>query len=232
MYDHYDTFKGWDNYFHASNEDRRYFSREFRDFSLAGKRILEIGYGSGALLAWFAEQGAEVAGVEITQRSLEEARQRGLNVYTDIASAQTAERPFDLIVAFDVLEHLSIDAILALLQDVKKALSANGSMLIRVPNGRSPWGLANQYGDLTHITVLSDLRLNQLALETGFRLSFCRDQALVKRSSAKGWFLDLLFHSARRILNLLIGRIFGLGNMPMEANIIALLAPSNDKRSG
>lgn len=232
MYNQYDTFKGWTDYFQFSNEERRYFTKEFKGVSLNGKRVLEIGYGSGAMLAWLAEEGADVSGIEITDHSLEEARQRGFKVYSDMTSAEEAgEQPFDMIVAFDVLEHLSVEHILALLKDVKGMLAPGGQFFVRVPNGRSPWGLSNQYGDLTHMTVLSDLRLRQLGLETGFRLALCRDQAVVTRSSARGWMLDAIFYSTRRVLNTLVGKAYGLGDMPLGANIVAILKPNEDKKS-
>ncbi len=228
MYDQYDTFKGWDNYFQYSEEQNRYFTKEFQGFSLKGKYILEIGYGEGSLLAWMRDRGAHVVGVELNERSLEEATKKGISASSDLESALKAKtKPFDLIVAFDVLEHLKVEEINSLLEQVKVNLSAKGCLFIRVPNGRSPWGLVNQYGDLTHCTVLSDLRLQQLALNAGYTLESCRDQAQVTRKRLRKKILDIVFHFARRTIDFLICRIYGFGNIPLGTNIVAVMSPKN-----
>jgi 2-polyprenyl-3-methyl-5-hydroxy-6-metoxy-1,4-benzoquinol methylase len=226
VYDQYDTFKGWHNYFQYSEEQNRYFTKEFQGFPLTGKRILEIGYGEGSLLAWMRDQGAHVVGVELNERSLEEATKQGISAFSDLESAfKEKTKPFDLIVAFDVFEHLQVEEINSLLGQAKGNLSANGCLFIRVPNGRSPWGLVNQYGDLTHCTVLSDLRLQQLALNAGYTLKSCRDQAQVTRKRLRKRMLDIVFHFARRTVDFLIRRIYGFGNIPLGSNIVAILAP-------
>lgn len=228
MYDQYDTFKGWHNYFQYSEKQGRYFTKEFQDFPLAGKRILEIGYGEGSLLAWMRDHGAHVVGVELNERSLEEATKQGISAFSDLESAfKEKTKPFDLIVAFDVLEHLQVEEITSLLEQAKANLSSNGCLFIRVPNGRSPWGLVNQYGDLTHCTVLSDLRLQQLALNAGYTLKLCRDQALVTRRRLRKKMTDIALHFARRTIDLLIRRIYGFGNIPLGTNIVAVLSPKN-----
>lgn len=43
---------------------------------LAGKRILEVGAGSGSLAVWLALQGAEVTGIDVSAGILEVARKR------------------------------------------------------------------------------------------------------------------------------------------------------------
>lgn len=229
VYEHYDTFKGWTGFFTVSDDQRRYFEREFRDIDIAGKRVLELGYGEGNLMAWMADRAGHVAGVEINPRSLEEGRDRGFAVYPSVEALQAADTaPFDVVVAFDVLEHLELAELEALLPTLKGLMRDTGRLVARVPNGRSPWGLPNQFGDLTHRTVLSDLRFEQLALHTGFRLVFCRDYAVVPRRFLRGWTLDTIRLSARRVLNAALRRIYGLGGMPMEANIIAVLEPAQD----
>src|SRR5256714_1854469 len=77
-----------------------------------GKRLLEIGCGTGTDLLQFARGGAEVTGVDLTPRSIEIARQRfavyGCAATFAIGDAEQLAFPderFDVVYAFGVLHH-------------------------------------------------------------------------------------------------------------------------------
>lgn len=233
MYERYDIFKGWDEYFSTSPEQKKYFQKEFKDIDVAGKRILEIGFGSGALLSWLSEKAKSVTGIEINSRSLENAKSLGYEAYPDLDLLRRNDSTaFDVVVAFDVFEHLTVPELESLLRKIKSILADNGKLIIRVPNGRSPWGLANQYGDLTHKTVLSDLRIAQLGLETGFDLKECRNYSITFRKGVKNWCLDAVKYPIRKSINWLLALAFGWRGMPLEENIIAILVPKNNETPG
>lgn len=78
----------------------------------AGKRVLEIGFGTGTDLLQFARGGAIVTGVDLTPRSIEIARRRfevyGLNGEFAIGDAENLGFPdsnFDVVYSFGVLHH-------------------------------------------------------------------------------------------------------------------------------
>jgi SAM-dependent methyltransferase len=82
---------------------------------LAGRRVLDVGCGYGGTLVTFAEQGANVVGVEIDEERARIGRKRladlGIEVdyrRDDICEAGVERRlgTFDVIVAQDVLEHV------------------------------------------------------------------------------------------------------------------------------
>jgi 2-polyprenyl-3-methyl-5-hydroxy-6-metoxy-1,4-benzoquinol methylase len=79
-----------------------------------------------------------------------------------------ANERFDLVVAFDVLEHWDKPTLVASLTQFAGLLNADGQVLARFPNGQSPFGRVHQYGDLTHQTVLSASSILQLANMTNF----------------------------------------------------------------
>jgi SAM-dependent methyltransferase len=56
-----------------------------------GERLLEVGFGGGALLREAATRGADVSGVDVSEAMMRRARARGLDVH--LASAQSL--PFD-----------------------------------------------------------------------------------------------------------------------------------------
>ena len=49
------------------------------------------------------------------------------------------------------------------------ALRPGGRLLLRYPNGQSPFGLDPQHADATHLTMLSAAKIEQYAAGTGLR---------------------------------------------------------------
>lgn len=80
--------------------------------SYPGKRLLEVGFGTGTDLLQFARGGAIVTGLDLTPRSIEIARRRfevhGLNGEFTIGDAENLSFPdasFDVVYSFGVLHH-------------------------------------------------------------------------------------------------------------------------------
>lgn len=83
---------------------------------LKGKRVLEIGAGTGASTVALAEQGATVLGIDVSKGALTVARERcrlyGLEAKFREGNAadldyMAGDFPFDCIVYFAVLEHMT-----------------------------------------------------------------------------------------------------------------------------
>jgi len=156
-YENYVAFKKWDRLFAYTPDEAAYFAGETRDVAISGADVLEIGFGSGAFLAWARDRGARVAGVDIIPALQDAARRAGVELLpSDLAeAARQNEGRFDTIVALDVFEHFSREELLAALDAAARLLREGGSLMLRFPNAQSPFGLAPQYGDPTHRIALS-----------------------------------------------------------------------------
>lgn len=122
------------------------------------RKVLEVGCGMGHFLYWARERGIEsVRGLDASNEQVEAARAAGLPAEAASADEYLADRgeEFDLIVALDVLEHLSRDEAFRLLDLCLRALCPGGYLFMTTPNGAALRPGPVLYGDLTHETVYS-----------------------------------------------------------------------------
>lgn len=86
---------------------------EFAKFSDAkGKRVLEIGVGLGADHQRYAESGAELTGIDLTERAVEHTRRRlaafGLSSRLSVGDAENLSQlddAFDVVYSWGVIHH-------------------------------------------------------------------------------------------------------------------------------
>ncbi len=106
-----------------------------RMFKTPGK-ALEIGCGPGFMLNVLKRKGWNVKGLERTEAVAAYARDRlGLDVTPDDVSDLPEISDFDLIILFNVLEHLKNP--LSVLEESAKRLAPGGKLVISVPNFQS-----------------------------------------------------------------------------------------------
>lgn len=117
------------------------FERFFRDApALSIRRALDIGCSDGTFLRRLKLSGSvDVWGVDIDQRALQVAKSRGLNVQRAtvaefLVKAKEEGLKFDLVTAFDVIEHLT-DPV-GTIQSLHEILSPGGRFIGTVPNRR------------------------------------------------------------------------------------------------
>jgi 2-polyprenyl-3-methyl-5-hydroxy-6-metoxy-1,4-benzoquinol methylase len=174
MRDDYSSWKGWSasEFGRFAPSDERYF-RWHAQRALArpvqALQVFELGFGNGRFMGWCRAQGHDVIGVETNVRLLEVARAQGYEVAGTLDGV-AAERRFDLMVAFDVMEHIEDEHLPGLLRRLGEHLAPGGRMLLRFPNGESPFGLSTQHGDVTHRQVLGVSKLRQLCAACDLQL--------------------------------------------------------------
>lgn len=110
--------------------------RHFVSFdAFAGQKVLEVGVGQGTDLVQFAKGGAEVFGIDITERHLDLAERnfalRGMHAELQRATAAAipfADDSFDLVYSFGVLHHT--DDTVRCISECRRVLKPGGVMLL------------------------------------------------------------------------------------------------------
>ena len=225
LYANYGEFKHWQAGFAHTADEQELFAGELRGIELERQRVLEIGFGSGALLSWCRGRGAEVTGLEIQPELVEAGRHAGYRVFErrlEEARELDGER-FDLILAFDVFEHVPADELPKLLARARELLADGGRIVARFPNGQSPLGRIFQYADATHCQVLSVPTLAQiaaplgLAVERGGNSWRSRSGSPIKRAAKRCTAL------VRDAVECSVALVYGLRRVPFDANVTVVL---------
>lgn len=95
---------------------------------VAGKRILDVGCGTGRLLKKLRDAGATVTGIDVSRRMVEQARSCGLNVFhSDITDFETEDR-FDVIVSVLTFNYIQDKA--SALRRTHSLLETGGKLVI------------------------------------------------------------------------------------------------------
>ncbi len=133
--------------------------------------IFELGSAYGRLLNLMRSEGyTNVVGTDLSEEQVRLARQLGIPVELGdgLARLESGSSAVDLIVAIDVIEHLTKDEVLRFLQAAVRALRPGGRIILQTPNCASPWGMALRYGDFTHETGFTPDSLAGLLTVFGF----------------------------------------------------------------
>jgi len=186
--DRYVEWKKWDaaDFGDVAREDSIYYDHELKASgisSLRGLSVGELGYGNGSFAGWVQASGGRWLGREVIPALQTRAAAAGFATIapgTTFATVSGAAS-IDLVVAFDVIEHLELDAIRSFLQEVKVALKPGGLAVLRLPSGDSPFSSAIYRGDLTHRTLLGSSAIRQLAHEAGLEVRQLRAPVLPMR---------------------------------------------------
>jgi SAM-dependent methyltransferase len=113
----------------------------------AARSLLEVGCGAGQVLAAIrnAFPGLVLAGSEVHTAGLVHAAARlpGVTLLQMDARAMPFQEEFDVVAAFDVLEHVTEDSLV--LAEMARAVIRGGGLLITVPQHPSLWGPTDNY---------------------------------------------------------------------------------------
>lgn len=101
----------------------------------AGKRVLDLGCGTGYGTSELAKYATEAVGVDIAPEAIDYAAEHYRNARFLLGSAADAhveEESFDLVTSFELIEHLSDPR--SLMEQAKNALHPSGLFIVSTPN--------------------------------------------------------------------------------------------------
>jgi 2-polyprenyl-3-methyl-5-hydroxy-6-metoxy-1,4-benzoquinol methylase len=133
-------------------------------------RILDVGCGLGHLLSG-VDPRWERHGIEISEYAAEKAREHGTIHHGDLRSAGYADRSFDVVTLYHVIEHMEDPE--RELREIKRVIRPGGWIVVGTPNFDS--ACARRFGekfrmlhDATHISLFGAESLRRLLEDNGF----------------------------------------------------------------
>lgn len=106
-------------------------------------RVLEVGCGAAGLAEPLKQHGHEYVGIDIDQRVIDAASERGVDARHQDLYEVTGERRFDVVFFSQVLEHSTEPN--AFLSHVHRLLEPGGLAVCDVPNHHSMAGMVARY---------------------------------------------------------------------------------------
>lgn len=135
-------------------------------------RVLEVGCGTGNVLRALEKAcpRGQVFGMDLFAEGLAFARTRTSRplVQADVGQAPFGAQ-FDLIGAFDVIEHLADDV--NVLRSLHRMLKPHGLLFLTVPASRSLWSYFDEVSH--HRRRYEPDELRRKLSDTGYRVEFC-----------------------------------------------------------
>ena len=143
--------------------------------------ILDLGCGHGAFLYFLRKAGyARISGVDTSAEQISKAHEFGITsavcqpAFEYISNVPSES--LDMVLLFDILEHLERQELFDLLDEVYRVLRAGGVCLIHVPNGEGIFGMRIRFGDLTHVQAFTQDSGRQLLTTIGFSQVNCFEE--------------------------------------------------------
>lgn len=178
---------------HARYELEPYIA-DFAGFANAsGKRVLEIGVGLGADHEQFARAGAELTGIDLTERAIENTRRRlghfGLKSDLKVADAEKlpfGDASFDIVYSWGVIHHSPDTAQAA--REILRVLKPGGRFAVMIYHRYSMVGymLWLRYG-LARLRPFTSLdTIYSQYLESPGTKAYSVDEAKALFAGAKG----------------------------------------------
>lgn len=144
------------------------------DKALYGKRLLDIGCGSGAFLNEARKKGYDVWGLDFDRGNVQVAKERyGIeHIYVksiEELSKDFSGQKFDVVTLFEVLEHL--DEAIKFMRQLKELLVPEGYIAVSLPNrDRSIDMLGNGDYPPNHLTKWNKSSLCRFLENNGFEI--------------------------------------------------------------
>jgi SAM-dependent methyltransferase len=130
-------------------------------------RVVDLGCGNGRAIAWNADSGAAILGVDISPFFAAEAIDRSDLILGDLRRLPLADGAFNKAWSLDVFEHLSPQAFRDVLLEAHRVLEDGGTLFMYTHVRRNGWPasgvrLVNRFARFCERLGLLDLRQERL----------------------------------------------------------------------
>jgi SAM-dependent methyltransferase len=168
----------------AALEDRHWWYRERRHLldraiaRLPAGRALDVGAAGGGNTRVLRARGWQATALEYGEDGAAVAAERGLDVMrADATRLPLPDTSVDLVVAFDVLEHIEDDH--AAVQEVHRVLAPGGTYLVAVPADPRLWSSHDEA--VGHVRRYTRTSLVDLLTSEGFTIESVRSWMVLLR---------------------------------------------------
>jgi len=130
-------------------------------------RWLDVGCGQGYLVRECLKEGIDCYGIDISEYAVKNAVVKDKVVYGSITDIPFEDNSFDVISAFDVIEHIHPKDTEKAFSEIYRVLKKDGFLILTMPN---PCYIGNWIYDLTHINVRPLKYWKLILKDFGFKL--------------------------------------------------------------
>jgi 2-polyprenyl-3-methyl-5-hydroxy-6-metoxy-1,4-benzoquinol methylase len=190
--------------------------------------LLDIGCGMGFLLLALKQNGYNnISGIDSDKSQVIACQKNDLNVHYVTDSIEYLKNniaKYEVITAFDLLEHIPVDLQIEFLKAIFTSLRQNGKLILTVPNATSVLASRNRYIDFTHHVVFTEVSLDFVLYNAGFKDIEINPLDFITYSfSIKYFFHKILFKTFRAFRRLQMISELGLAwgrKVPLSFNLI------------
>jgi SAM-dependent methyltransferase len=191
-------------------------------------RIADLGCGYGSFLKVLQEQGYRNSfGVDISPQQVELAASLGVKGVSQGGVfdflRDLPDSSLDVVIVIDILEHLTLDELFLIGDEMHRVLVPRGICVMHVPNGEGLFGLRIRYGDLTHERTFTAKSIDQFAGVVGLEVRSIHEDVPVIHG-VKSFVRYVLWKVGTLPARLIFMAETGSKSCCLSSNVLAILA--------
>jgi SAM-dependent methyltransferase len=134
-----------------TNKSKKHMMKYIKFLRKRSLKMLDVGCGQGYYVRDAIEEGIDAYGIDISTDAFEHAlaEVKDRITFGSITKIPFGDEEFDVMTAFDVIEHIHPKDTLRMVEEIQRVLKPDGIIIITTPSSN----FGNWVFDLTHINV-------------------------------------------------------------------------------